>query len=157
MFCSNPTRCVKCGLPHRSNECAMKPDEQPKCIFCGENHVSSYRGCKEYQRRFERKKSQPQQQVPTFNEENFPNKLQAATPRNVPLTLYSEKLKSNIPQPPENLQDAVSWIKDEKINAFLSTVISIIGRIKQAKTSAEKLQYGFEAAMTLIKFAEDEN
>ncbi|KFM79845.1 hypothetical protein X975_04843, partial [Stegodyphus mimosarum] len=91
MFCSNPIRCVKCGLPHRSNECAMKPDEQPKCIFCEGNHVSSYRGCKEYQRKFEKKKYQPPRQAPKLNEENFPNMFNTAPPKIATTTLYSEK------------------------------------------------------------------
>ncbi|KFM58276.1 Nucleic-acid-binding protein from transposon X-element, partial [Stegodyphus mimosarum] len=50
--CFNEVRCIKCGNNHKSNTCQLKPDQNPKCLFCSEQHVTSHRGCKVYQLRF---------------------------------------------------------------------------------------------------------
>lgn len=44
--CKAPTRCVKCGGPHRPRHCTLKREDSCKCANCGGAHPASYKGCK---------------------------------------------------------------------------------------------------------------
>ena len=47
MHCEMKPRCVKCGDNHVSSECSLKksPGTKCKCVNCGLDHPASYRGC----------------------------------------------------------------------------------------------------------------
>lgn len=44
--CNGRIKCVVCSGPHSLQECKVKNKEEIKCSNCGENHTSSYGGCK---------------------------------------------------------------------------------------------------------------
>lgn len=47
-YCKLDPRCVKCLEPHHYSECPKRPNEQPLCVNCGENHTANYKGCRYY-------------------------------------------------------------------------------------------------------------
>lgn len=47
-FCNLNPRCVRCSLPHPSNQCTMTKEETPKCVNCGGPHAASYKGCESH-------------------------------------------------------------------------------------------------------------
>ncbi|XP_035205487.1 uncharacterized protein LOC118180516, partial [Stegodyphus dumicola] len=163
-LCTNPERCCKCANSHRSKECPLRQDEAPTCIYCRENHVNSYRGCGYYRRKFEKKT----EKKPTANpneyvkiDDDFPILPSKApvTPRRKIALPRDEKVKVFIQPPPDDLREAVSWLRDYKVSSFLRSMIDHTAKILAAKSAAEKLmeELGLRAAMMLVKFADDKN
>lgn len=65
-LCNRPLRCVRCGEPHRRQDCTRDKEEPGKCCNCGEAHNASYRGCKSFAAAC--KKLQPRKQAPRRSE-----------------------------------------------------------------------------------------
>lgn len=48
-YCQKPAKCVKCGNPHRTEECKKSKKTTAKCANCAGNHTASWKGCETYQ------------------------------------------------------------------------------------------------------------
>lgn len=44
-YCSKESKCVRCAGKHHYTKCTKSKEGLPKCVNCGENHPSNYRGC----------------------------------------------------------------------------------------------------------------
>lgn len=64
-YCHLPPRCVKCGGPHRTAECTLRPEEKATCLFCKGAHPASWRGCPHHQEAMKKLKSRRRTQAPS--------------------------------------------------------------------------------------------
>lgn len=48
-YCQKPAKCVKCGNPHRTEECKKSMKTTAKCANCAGNHTAIWKGCETYQ------------------------------------------------------------------------------------------------------------
>lgn len=48
-YCQKTAKCVKCGDPHKTEECKKPKKTKPKCANCAGNHTASWKGCETYQ------------------------------------------------------------------------------------------------------------
>lgn len=89
--CHLTPRCSSCGGEHHTGECSS-PDENVKCVNCGEDHPSNSRSCPKRtdyvrfrQEIATRSRSQPKPKIgPTINETTFPA-LQTNLRRPIPV------------------------------------------------------------------------
>jgi len=44
-YCNHQPKCVKCGDNHLSSECKKDKDSPASCAFCTQPHPANYRGC----------------------------------------------------------------------------------------------------------------
>lgn len=99
---ANP-KCVKCGEDHLSNDCNLAPNAAAKCANCGQQQPASYKGCEAFPK--PQKQNHTKQENNT-NRQNYAQVLKngnrsAQTPPNENIDILSAFV---------NLQKAVSQI-----------------------------------------------
>lgn len=104
-YCNKAPRCVKCCGKHKSADCQLPENAQPKCCNCGKEHPASYRGCivaKELQKlrnkKFNRniRNTTP---VKTTYQPEFSNMAMTSKETNVKISSksYADTLRANTP------------------------------------------------------------
>src|SRR5262249_54474546 len=120
-FCRHDFACVKCAGRHESANCPRKNDTYKKCINCGLNHTSNYRGCetivKLQQIRDKKNKSETQRN------NNIPTKAlaQNALPVSTNLT-FAEVAKRNTSV--KQIQSEVKPAENQNLNTLVRTMLS---------------------------------
>lgn len=117
--CRHPSRCVKCGDNHITNECVKPKEDNAKCANCGGDHTANFRGCptaKSYAQMVKRHTKKPNppaiftsstnawQQPPPLNDKHeFPNITQTNPPKwSAQSRLEVARNRQDIQRQPEN-------------------------------------------------------
>lgn len=123
MSCVNQARCGRCGqTEHKDEMCPCQRTLIYKCVNCGENHSSYYKGCKEYKIRYNnsikesKTHSQPHSSSKTVQAGFFRNYSQVAN-QSPNANMILEKLTSL-----ENTFRTETKTMTDKFNAILLKV-----------------------------------
>ncbi|XP_035226747.1 uncharacterized protein LOC118199064 [Stegodyphus dumicola] len=156
--CYKKEICCKCSQNHRSNTCSLKREEKPICYFCRGEHVSSYRGCPIYKKRFQTPKpAEKTQEIPNLKDfsalasksETEIKEIQ----RNIPFSAVFKQQKI----PADNDNPISQVFSNPKVFKFIQDMNDVAVNIKSAKSSTEKLSIAFLAVKIALDFAEEEN
>lgn len=152
--CTLPSKCLKCGLDHRSRDCTKSTDTPPKCANCNEAHLSNSKNCKEYEKYHGKINKNKDKRV-----ENLQTKLQNYE-QEFPTGLIQEnknndRPKKAWPRTHENrnqntnefieLQQVLKEINEIcNIQELLNKAKSVLSKLKDAKTPKDKMIAMFE-------------
>lgn len=139
-YCKLDPRCVKCLEPHHYSECPKRPNEQPSCVNCGENHTANYKRCPYYinikQQRVQIQENRTQNKiVNTTNNTNTTTKEQNKSYANVLINsrkTFPDKEQSTTSNNPTTAEHPVI----SSISQIIIDIITpFIEQIKQFLTS----------------------
>ena len=75
--------CFKCGGTHNNKECKKSKGTPAKCVLCGGNHPSNYKGCEQYHNLIK-------------GNNTFKNNTQRTTPANTNIQVYGNTIHHSI-------------------------------------------------------------
>lgn len=129
-YCSHPTRCVKCGQDHFTEDCVKPSDLPAKCALCAGDHTANFKGCPSY-KKFALNKTTTFRSNSSTNVQTPPkvpsNEVPEDHARQLPRKSYAAATKSVT-----SSTDSISNVLSEfisNLNSLITTLINLLTKV----------------------------
>lgn len=139
--CKMTPRCVKCAQNHDSRECTYGKGkinaENVKCCNCGENHIASFRGCKNSPANRKTDSNTATKPTPHNRNKTFADIVSGKNPTNISPEILLEL--GEIKTFKTILQEIANELGVNSFMEIISKFRSLLQKIKKASSPVEKL------------------
>lgn len=113
--CHHPSRCVKCGEDHHTEDCTKDRSSPAKCALCSKDHTTNYKGCPVFKAAF--KKAYPR----------VPRKGPISNPHQTTHKSYAEATRNQSPHSDQLGEILSSFISN--LSSLINPLISLLSSV----------------------------
>jgi hypothetical protein len=160
-YCGRPSKCVKCGQQHLTQECTKQKTDLPNCANCGGAHPANYNGCPEYQKRLAVKSRKSltiprQQNTPPSTTTRAPL---PATPRPKDMTSQTRTWAHTAAQPvrpppdhsiPTLLESLKAILANFNLQALKITLTNLASKLSKTNDPMDKMMILVDTCMVYL-------